>query len=76
MQNRYRENLKKKDLHQAMKAKHAARMRIYCQNLTDKIKQGNIERHAGLQRVYCNKNKKFTYVLYYLVMFYGKFPHL
>ena len=75
-QKRYRENLKAKDLYQAIKVKHAARMRTYRQNLTGKAKEDYNKRHAELQRVYGNKNKKSTYVLYYLLVLHKNFPHL
>ncbi len=49
-QNRYRENLKVKGLYQAMKAKHAARMKTFRHNLTGQEKQDYDEKHVESQK--------------------------
>ncbi len=56
-QKRYRENLIKKGLYGLTKAKHAARMRAYRQQLTGSARIKYLAAHADSQKRYKEKKK-------------------
>lgn len=56
-QQRYRDNLKKKGLHDSRKTKHATRMRAYRKKLTGVERVKYLLNHAQTQKRYMAKKK-------------------